>query len=91
MDTRRMMLLNASAGEEGGGNIIYYTSTNGNIVTPYSTTAFGGATIISNTYTDGVGVLKFNSKVTSIGNNAFSGKTTLLTVEIPDSITSIGE
>ena len=70
--------------------VIKYTSTDGKIVTPYSTTAFGNATIISNTYEDGVGYLKFDSKVTFIDEKAFSGKTTLQSIEIPDCVTSIG-
>ena len=70
--------------------VIKYTSTDGKIVTPYSKTAFGNATIISNTYEDGVGYFKFDSKVTFIDEKAFSGKTTLQSIEILDSVLVIG-
>ena len=50
---------------------IWYTSTDGNIVERYKTGVFG-ATIISNTYEDGKGIIKFNGDVTSIGKYAFS-------------------
>lgn len=59
-------------------NEIWYTSTNGKIVTPYSTA--GLPTIISNTYTDGKGIIKFNRQVTQLGqgvDGTFEGCTTL--------------
>lgn len=49
---------------------IWYTSTDENVVTPYSTNVFG-AYIISNTYSGGKGVIKFNGNVTSIESYAF--------------------
>ena len=69
--------------------IIYYTSSNGKIVTPYDSSAFG-ATIISNTYKDGVGVIEFIAPITTIGENAFYGCPNLTSITIPDSVTSIG-
>lgn len=48
---------------------IWYKSLDGNIVTPYSTSAL--PTIVSNTYIDGKGVIKFASDITSIGYEAF--------------------
>ena len=69
---------------------ILYTSTDGNIVTPYSTTAFGTANIVSNTYENGQGVITFDSMVTTIGTSAFSGCTTLSSITIPAGVTSIG-
>ena len=44
---------------------IWYTSTDGNIVTPYSVDAL--PSIVSNTYVDGKGIIKFATDVTSIG------------------------
>ena len=65
---------------------IWYTSSNG-VVTPYSTSSF--PTIVSNTYSDGKGVIKFASDVTSLGDEAFYGCTGLTSVTIGNSVTSI--
>lgn len=69
---------------------IFYTSTDGQVVTPYDTSAFGGLTIVSNTYTDGLGTITFSDNLTTVGNNAFSGCTTLATIQLPKTVTSIG-
>ena len=68
---------------------IYYTSSDGNIVTPYSPTVFD-ANIVSNTYQDGQGVIIFDSPVTSIGKYAFYKCSSLTSITIPNSVTSIG-
>lgn len=68
---------------------IQYTSTDGNIVTPYSASAFG-ATIVSNVYSDGIGTITFDADITSIGNNAFYNRSKLLTITVPSGVTSIG-
>ena len=68
---------------------IWYTSSDGNIVTPYSTSAL--PSIVSNTYVDGKGIIKCASDITSIGENAFYSCTGLTSVIIPNSVTSIGE
>lgn len=45
---------------------IWYTSSDSNIVSPHDTTAL--PTIVSNTYSDGKGVIKFDSDLTIIGD-----------------------
>lgn len=73
---------------------IRYTSTDGNIVTPNSWAQFG-ANIVSNTYENGVGIIEFDGPVTTLsGLDGFSGAfgncTTLKSIEIPNTVTSVG-
>ena len=69
--------------------LIYYTSERGSVVMPPNLSAFG-ANIIWNTYINGIGVIVFDSEVTTIGYAAFRGCSSLTSVTIPDSVTSIG-
>ena len=70
---------------------IYYTTSDGKKLFPNTTEpAVFGAILVSNVYEDGQGVLTFDDTIISIGNNAFSGCTSLASVTIPDSVTSIG-
>ena len=69
---------------------LYYTSSNSKIVTPYKSSAFD-ATIISNTYKNGLGVIDFNVPITTIGYYAFYDCSSLTNVTIPDSVTTIGQ
>ena len=71
-------------------NEIWYTSSTGNIVTPYKTGVFG-ATILSNNYENGKGIIKFNGNITEVGYDAFWNCDALTSVTIPNSVTSIGE
>lgn len=71
---------------------IWYTSTGGTVVTPYKTDSTTyGASIVSNTYNDGQGIILFNNCVTSIGFQAFLNCTSLSSIEIPNNVTSIGD
>ena len=69
---------------------ILYTSTDGNIVTPNNADVFG-ATIVSNTYENGQGVITFDGEVTKIGERAFYNCSNLKSITIPDSATLIGQ
>ena len=79
-------------------NVIYYTSSDGQIITPDVGTGEEnkgfGANIVSNTYSGGRGVIVFDGPVTIIGTSAFGeylpGHTNnLVSITIPNSITRI--
>ena len=71
-------------------NVIYYTSTDGKVVTPTAPEAFG-ATIVSNEYVDGRGVITFDGPVTKIGGYTFDGCSTLSGIDIPEKATVVGD
>ena len=67
---------------------IVYTSSDGNIVSPYED-AFDSR-IVSNDYVDGYGIITFGGELTSIGKSAFYGCSNLTSIILPDGVTSIG-
>ena len=73
-----------------GISYIYYTSTDGNIVNPKNETAFGNLRIVSNTYTEGMGVITIAGNLTTLSAMAFLEQTTLKSIIIPESVTNIG-
>lgn len=68
---------------------LLYTSTNGQPVTPYNSTGWTGQ-IVSNTYNNGIGVIRFSNDVSSIPERAFAFCTTLRSIVIPDNYSFIG-
>lgn len=80
-------------------NEIWYTSTDGNIVVPTNTGVFG-AVIVSNTYSNGKGIIRFDGDVTMVGdddvylyddtNTPFNRLSTLLSISLPESVKSLG-
>ena len=71
------------------GTKLYYTTTGNTTITGFVRTGWG-ATIISNTYKNGQGVITFDNNITSVPSSAFSGNTKLKTIILPNTITSIG-
>lgn len=81
--------------QEGGqivvlDNQLLYRTSDDQVVTPY-TSSFGGRSIVSNTYVDGMGIIEFDGTLTTIGNNAFNNRTTITHVWFPDTLTSVGQ
>ena len=70
------------------GYQIYYTSSDGNVVTPSAADAFN-ATIMSNVYENGQGIITFNGFVYAIKAEAFLNCPTLTSITIPVSIKHI--
>lgn len=68
---------------------ICYTSTNNKVVEPYLSEAFD-ATIVSNTYENGVGTILFNDPISKVGDEAFCDCETLKSIVLPNSVDVIG-
>lgn len=67
---------------------IYYTTTDGNVVSVLES-SFKGGNLVSNTYENGQGILLFDNVVTEIQRGAFSSSN-LQTLTIPDGVETIG-
>ena len=85
----KIITVNVQCGGSIPNSEIWYTSSDGNIVTPNSTSAL--PTIVSNTYSGDKGIIKCASDITRIGDLAFKGCTTLTSVTIPNGVKIIGE
>ena len=66
---------------------IWYTSIDGDIVIPSHLSAL--PEIATNTYSEGKGVIKFESEITSIGESAFQECRNLASIIIPSCVTNI--
>lgn len=78
----------AQRGAESGipTNQIWYESYSGESVTPYNTSAFGIARIVSNTFEGESGVILFDTDVPQVGSSAFFNCSNLSTVTLPDTV-----
>ena len=74
----------AQASHNEVNNIIFYTSTDGKKITPYSSTG-----VIANEYVDGVGALYYGNTITEVPQNLFRGSDTLASVSVPETVTTI--
>lgn len=75
-------------------NQIWYISSDGEIISPLTSNEYAGdfgASIISNTYENGKGIITFNGPVRSIGNRAFYERWTLIDITLPESVATIGD
>ena len=75
-------------GVEVANNELVYTSSDGNVIEPYQTIGFN-ANIISNTYSNGRGVIVFDKAITEISEYAFYDCSTLISIKMPKSVTKI--
>ena len=66
-------------------NQIWYTSSDGNIVTPAKETGYS-ASIVSNTYSNGKGIIEFDGALTSMPNDAFKLKRSLTSIILPTGV-----
>ena len=71
-------------------NEIWYVSSDGQVVTPYATGVFG-ASLLTNKYADGKGVITFDGPVTELGSSAFFNCTTLAEISLPGMVGSLDD
>ncbi|MBQ9398153.1 MAG: leucine-rich repeat protein [Bacteroidales bacterium] len=69
---------------------IWYTSSDRSVVSPTSD-KFGTVTIVSNTYVDGKGVIKFSGPLITIGRNAFKTARKLTSITLPEGLETIDD
>lgn len=84
--TRELTLTNSNTPPN---DELWYTTTDGKVVNLYTSLGFG-AKLVSNTYINGKGVIKFDGDITKIATNAFRDCTYLETLTIPDSVEDVG-
>lgn len=84
-----LVLINSTGATIIPSNEIWYTTVTGEILQPYYSTVFD-APIVSNTYEDGKGIIKFGSTLTEIKDEAFANCVDLVTLTMPNTVTKIG-
>ncbi len=77
-------------GIEIANNEITYTTTDGKPITLYQTMGFA-ANIVSHSYSNGKGLIVFDKDITGISEYAFYTRSTLKSIQMPQSIKRIGE
>ena len=77
-------------GVEVANNELIYTSSDGKIINPYQIMGFN-ANIISNSYSNGRGLIVFDKDITAISEYAFYNCSKLTSIQMPKSITKIRE
>ena len=91
--TAVLMCVNFTSCSDIPNNTIRYQTNDGVIIRLKNEDVFGGAKIISNTYstTKGYGTIEFASEVTAIEKDAFYECKSLTSITIPNSVVSIGD
>ena len=69
---------------------IWYTTVSGQVEDLSTACTLTGMTIVSNTYNDGKGVMKFSAALTELPDMAFYYSPTLVSVELPPQVTVLG-
>jgi len=74
-------------------NEIWYVTSDNTYITydkSWNDTQLFGATVVSHTYNDGKGVMKFDGDVLFLKNKTFTSNSSLKSITLPNSITEIG-
>ena len=80
-------IINQAGGQPN--NEIWYTTTTGTKLELTQSGGFGSP-YLTNSYSNGKGVIKFEGSITLVGISSFSGCETLASIILPESVTSIG-
>ncbi|MBQ7856579.1 MAG: leucine-rich repeat domain-containing protein [Alistipes sp.] len=74
---------------ESPRNVLCYTTTDDRAITPNVSSPFNVVQILSNTYSNGIGVIVCDGDITSIASDAFKGCTKLKSITLPSGLTLI--